>query len=315
MPRSSVITYSDPEEMEAAHIAARAEITPVGRDVLTACFVRVELEHLWATRVDEKGSRIKHILLNPKRSFITFETGSKPTRVVEGAEMRANILMRHRSGEAFYERSCGEAHWGTVSMPVDTLSLLRSQVAGCCLASPRDTTITIAGAESFAKFQRLHAAAAVLAETAPQVIANPEAAHGLEQAFIEAIVGCLDAGEPEKQTWAQQCHSTIMGRFRRVLEEHPDRALYVPEVSAAINVPERTLRLCCQEYLGMSPKQYLMLRRMSMARRVLLASVPGERNVTDIATSYGFWHFGRFSAVYRSLFNELPSESLRKTVH
>jgi AraC-like DNA-binding protein len=83
---------------------------------------------------------------------------------------------------------------------------------------------------------------------------------------------------------------------------------------AAIAVPERTLRLCCQQHLGISPKHYLILRRMDLARRALLASAPGERTVTDIATSFGFWHFGRFSTVYRSLFNELPSQSLNRIV-
>ncbi len=63
----------------------------------------------------------------------------------------------------------------------------------------------------------------------------------------------------------------------------------------------------------MSPQQYLTVRRMNLARRALRGPVPGNRSVTDIATSYGFWHFGRFSAAYRSLFNELPSETLRKT--
>ncbi len=178
----------------------------------------MELEHLWVTRTDEQGSRIKHIVLDPKRSFITFETGPGPSRIVEGVEMPANALMRHRNGEAFYERSRGEAHWGTVSVPVDKLPLLGSQIAGCCLAPPRDAVISIPGPGSFARFQRLHTAAAALAETAPEVLANPQAAHGLEQAFIEAIVACLDADEPRGPTWAQQCHSTAMRRFRRVLE-------------------------------------------------------------------------------------------------
>ena len=47
---------------------------------------------------------------------------------------------------------------------------------------------------SMAKLQRLHAAAGHLAETAPEVIAHPEAARGLEQALIEAMVGCLTTG-------------------------------------------------------------------------------------------------------------------------
>jgi len=57
--------------MEAAHVAASAEITAVGRDPLSARLVRLELERMWVTRVDERGTRIKHLSLDPRRMFFT----------------------------------------------------------------------------------------------------------------------------------------------------------------------------------------------------------------------------------------------------
>jgi len=61
----------------------------------------------------------------------------------------------------------------------------------------------------------------------------------------------------------------------------------------------------------MSPKRYLWVRRMNLARRALKNADWKKTTVTAVATNYGFWELGRFSVAYRSLFGESPSAALR----
>jgi hypothetical protein len=51
---------------------------------------------------------------------------------------------------------------------------------------------------------------------------------------------------------------------------------------------------------------------MHMVRRALRESTPSETTVTQIATRYGFWQFGRFAVEYKTLFGQAPSATLAR---
>ena len=82
--------------------------------------------------------------------------------------------------------------------------------------------------------------------------------------------------------------------------------------SLRLEVPDRVLRLCCNEYLGMGPHRYLHLRQLHFARRALRYSLPGVARISDVARRYGFGGPSRFAAAYREQFGELPSVTIRR---
>ena len=263
-------------------------------------------------RFDESGRRVLHASHKPERAAIQFFTGPGPEVVSHGAAMPPDGLIRNGVSDDYFQRTSGAIHWGAMSLPVAEMEAVGSVMAGIDLAPPSDPRIDIPQPAALAKLRRLHAAAGQLAEEAPEVIENPAAARGLEQALIAAMVGCIASANTGEDAAARRRHEAIMRRFHRALEADPDRALYLPELCAAIGVPERTLRVCCQEHLGMGPKRYLLLRRLHLARQSLSDAVPGAATVTDIATRFGFWQFGRFAGEYRAQFGEAPSATLRR---
>jgi AraC-like DNA-binding protein len=196
-------------------------------------------------------------------------------------------------------------------MPTSEFVAAWSALASRDVSAARHPQVVIPAPENMANLLRAQTAISNLAENSPHLLAKAEVARALKQSLIEATIACLGHSDACEEKWAQQTHDTIMRRFRRVLEEHPTRPIYVPEICAAIGVPDRTLRLCCQEHLAMSPKQFLMRRRMHLVRRALLAAET-ETTVTETATRFGYWHLGRFSASYHAIFGELPSTTLAR---
>ena len=308
---SSVLAFTEPDQMEAAHVAARAEVVPAAREGLVWHVTRVELDNVRLVRVQESGPRIRHVEMDPERTFLSFLVRPGTDVFVRGVSRLPNSLIRHAQGQVFYERTSGPTDWAALSIPTSEFVATGSALAGRDLSAPRDPQVVMPAPGNMANLLRAQTAVSNLAENSPHLLANAEIARALKQSLIGATTACLSDSDACEEKWAQQTHDTIMRRFRRVLEEQPYRPIYVPEICATIGVPERTLRLCCQEQLEMSPKQYLTRRRMHLVRRALLSAEAGA-TVTEIATRFGFWHLGRFSAGYQTIFGELPSTTLAR---
>src|SRR5215472_17144887 len=111
---------------------------------------------------------------------------------------------------------------------------------------------------------------------------------------------------------AAQRHAAIIRRFHQFIERYADEAMYLPELCKEVGASERTLRACCHKHLGMGPKRYLRVLRRNMFRKALQESTTATATVTEIATSYGFWQFGRLALEYKVLFGEPPSATLQR---
>jgi transcriptional regulator GlxA family with amidase domain len=79
-------------------------------------------------------------------------------------------------------------------------------------------------------------------------------------------------------------------------------------VAAAAGVSIRGLQTGFRAFKDTTPLGYLMMLRLQAARQDLLD--PGNsRPVSEICLKWGFFHFGRFSAVYKATYGENPSET------
>jgi AraC-like DNA-binding protein len=309
MPSSSVRTFTEPDEYAAELRQGTVVLTVTQRGTFTAKLCSIDLHCLRLQRLSEDLARISHVNCWGGRAIIVFRTQPGPSVIRNGVQLEVTGISRLRPGQSYYQHTSGPTSIAGISLPLDEIAILGAAVLGHDLAPNDDMTIT-PSPNAMGRLQRLHAAAGELAEDAPAVLAHPGAARGLEQALIEAMMDCLSGGEFHEDRAALRQHAAIMWRFHRAIEQHIDQPLYVPELCKEIGVSDRTLRICCQEHLGMGPKHHLLLRRMHLVRRALRKGTRADTTITEIATRYGFWQFGRFAVEYKALFGEAPSATL-----
>ncbi len=311
MPSSAVRHFGDPDDYAASIRGAKAEMTVVGRGRFAATITRVDFRRLRLQRFSESLPRIMHSAATTGRAILSFHTQPGPSLLRGGIEVGPSSVARLGANHSYFQRSFDCSRWGSMSLPVEDMLAAGEAIIGCDLAPRAHELVITPRPAALAQLQRLHAEAGSLAENSPDIIANEQAARGLEQALIQAAVTCLDTADHTEDSAAHHRHETIMRRFHIVINEHSGEALYLPDLCARVGVPERTLRLCCNERLGMGPKHYLLLRRMALARQALYRADAATTSVTAIAADFGFWNFGRFSIEYKALFGESPSRTLR----
>jgi AraC family transcriptional regulator, ethanolamine operon transcriptional activator len=127
---------------------------------------------------------------------------------------------------------------------------------------------------------------------------------------METVFGVLwpvGSGEPSQRRGLDR--RRVLERALELLDSPQSMAVCIQDLSAAACASERTVRNVFNDYLGMSPHRYLMLRRLHTIRSALHRSGPGD-SVTNICAKFGVWDIGRFAKQYRERFGELPSESL-----
>lgn len=94
------------------------------------------------------------------------------------------------------------------------------------------------------------------------------------------------------------------------LREAPIDMVSAADAARGTGHSTRDLREVCRAEIEMTLERLLTVRRLNLVRRALRRADPGTR-VSDLALDHGFAHWGRFSALYREFFGELPSETLR----
>jgi AraC family transcriptional regulator, ethanolamine operon transcriptional activator len=71
----------------------------------------------------------------------------------------------------------------------------------------------------------------------------------------------------------------------------------------------RALEYLFESMLGMGPMHYIRALQLHAIRRALLTEETACESIGGVAPRYGIWHWSKFSAAYRRMFDQLPSQT------
>jgi AraC-like DNA-binding protein len=313
MPRSKVLSFTDPFPYQAAIQACDVELYPTAKGDFRAELTKIRMNQLWMSRYHEKLPEIYASKVRPGRKIIGFLTEERqPTLRNSGIEVSPRDIFVN-DNDVMHHRTEGDCSFGTMSLPLDDFDVACKTIAGSEYPGSSQKHFVRPNPALMSRLLKLHEVVGQIAKTTPDLLELPEVVRSLEQELIRLMVRCLTEGASSTgMTRGGRRHDAIVARFEGFLEANPDQPLYLTEICAAIGVSERTLRVACEEHLGMGPIRYLSLRRMYLVRRALLQADPSTVTVTRLATDHGFWELGRFAVAYRKMFGESPSESLQR---
>jgi len=312
MSWSAFQTFTDLDAFNAAFPNMRAESVITGRGDFRADLATIQLDRVLLRDARETLPRTVYSAVDPRQFAIGFINDPRQQLYVNGLELVPGAIVVFRAASEAHNRFVSATRWSTVGLPHEDLAAAGQTLTGHELVVPPHTHLIRLSPPLLSKLLNLHKAVSQLAEAAPEVLAGAEVARALEQALTRVMIQCLSEGQGIEVGSAYWRHAAVMRRLENFLEANRDCTLHLTDLCAAAGASDRTLRILCQEHLGMSPTRYLWLRRMHLARRALRMGDPTTTTVTEIATSYAFWELGRFAVVYRSLFGETPSATLRR---
>ena len=310
MPGSGTSTFTDPDDYEAGLRWAQMNLLATSRD-FKARLTWAELHCVRLLRSQEDLPRIAYVSLEPALVFVTFPTTVDPPPVWGGVDVQSGNIMFHSRGERLHQRMRGPCLWSLIALPPRHLQDYGGALFGKPLPVPSTGRVLRPPPRDASRLQRLHAQACRLAETRPKILAHPEVARSFEQDLLQALISCLTIADASDDNAARRHHAQIMVRFEEVLVENRDRPQRVSEICKLIGVTDRTLQSCCAEFLGISPRRYLLLRRLKQVRTALRDADP-TTTVADLAQRHGFTELGRFAVAYRREFGEMPSTTLAR---
>jgi AraC-like DNA-binding protein len=298
---SSLIQGGDSEFIQRERGTFQGDFTFVGLDTGTVQFGYIKLPYIGkgVSRVNRAGFLIR---LDLRGEWIW-----------RGRSMDRRSIVYLAPNAEYQDISPGDSAWAFLSFDWKPLERALGAFTGTDFPmAPQGCRLFLPEEDSFETLRRRLKAVQSAVRTDPSLLQESGARHGIEESVLSVLALALgSASQIRPVTYGATARLRVVKQVEACLEARRGETVYLADLCSVTGVSERTLRTVFQENYGMSPVQYLRLRRLHQVRRALRRADSDLNTVQSVANRFGIWHMGRFAVEYRELFGESPLETLR----
>ena len=257
-------------------------------------------------RVQQRG------VLPPKTFGVGIMLSGDGALRVNGKSAGAQTLLAARSGEF---DACTPANCTLIGLVVDVE--LFCNATRCVpelepLLQGKTLLSMTASEAALAPLRSLLMSAVDLALNGPGTVLGPVVQQRLRDDLLVHMVEAMAGAQRSDDVAGADARKRIVDRACELMLLRPDEPPTLLDICNRVGASPRKLSYCFHDVLGLSPGRYLKAVRLNAVRRELRRCADMTTSVYDVASRWGFWHFGNFSGDYKKQFAELPSETLRR---
>jgi AraC family ethanolamine operon transcriptional activator len=129
--------------------------------------------------------------------------------------------------------------------------------------------------------------------------------------FIPLLIDSIPAAAPPLDLLLRSPRRfDLVKQADEYMRSQLETSITLMSLCKALHTSERPLNYGFHEVLGVSPMAYLKTLRLQAVRTQLQRVDPETTAIVEIANRFGFISLGHFSRDYKTMFGELPSETL-----
>jgi hypothetical protein len=206
--------FTEPADFAAALVPAGIRgLLITGRGQFRARLTWVALEALRLSAGEESLSRIAFSTVPDHKILVALRGRIRPAPIWGGIVIQANEIMTLGPGSRVHMRTGNDCRWATIVVEARDLARYGRALAGEAFAVPTRVGRWRPPRASTRRLWSLHAAAMREVEGGHAQFIGREAAHGLDQQILGALVECLSRSSVLPVTAVTHRYQEIMVRF------------------------------------------------------------------------------------------------------